>query len=72
MTADFFIIFFVARYLRSTVKNTEYFEVWNKRLTWAMYGSIAMIVVQATVHSAHTITMVVGGAALLARLYFIY
>ena len=68
MTADFFIIFFVARYLRNSVKNTDYFAVWNKRLNWAMYGSIAMLIVQVKFHSV----MIVGEVGLLALVYILY
>ncbi len=72
MTADFFIILFVARYLRNSLKNTEYFAVWNRRLNWAMYGSIAMIIVEIGISKSHPVMIWVGGAALIGLIYLLY
>src|SRR5205809_587607 len=72
MTVNFLIVLLVVRYLRNSLKNTDDFSVWNKQLTWAMYGSIAMIIIEIFFSSLHPLTIWIGELALIGLVYILY
>ncbi len=72
MNFDFLLIVFVARYLRTALKNTQQNSVWDDRLKLAMYVAIALFVASVIFRDAETIMAWVGHLCLLGCIYILY
>jgi len=72
MDINFLLIFFIARYLRGSLKMREQSPLWDYRLKWMMYLSIVLFVIEVVFHRLQPITNWVAGLALAGFIYMLY
>ncbi|MEP7374768.1 MAG: ATP-binding protein [Chitinophagaceae bacterium] len=72
MAGEFLLAFFMFRYLRRSLKNSDLLPAWNKILVGGMVASIAMIVAETVIHRLRPFTPWVAYLFLLYIIYLIY
>lgn len=71
MAGEFLLAFFMFRYLRRSLKDSDLFDQWDKLLLGGMVASIALIVAEATAHQLRPFTPWVAYSFLLYIIYLI-
>lgn len=72
MNIDFLLIFFVARYLRNSLKMKDQQPVWDFRFRWIMYSSIALFLAEILFSRFHPVTIWVSALTLIGFVYMLY
>jgi len=72
MTIDFLLIFFIARYLRASLKTKENAPAWDEKLKWAMYISLGLSIAAFLLHKYEIALVIIGQAALIGLVYVLY
>ncbi|MFZ1799113.1 MAG: ATP-binding protein [Chitinophagaceae bacterium] len=72
MNVDFLLIFFIARYLRISLKTQEINTPWDERLKWIMYLSIAFLVAGFFLIKSDAASDTVSGLLLAGFTYILY
>lgn len=72
MNVDFLLIFFIARYLRISLKTQEINTPWDERLKWIMYLSIAFLVAGFFLIKSDAASDTVSGLLLAGFTYVLY
>ncbi len=72
MNVNFLLIFFIARYLRTSLKLRETNPIWDNHLKWMMYLSIAFIVAGFVLIKSDAASETISGLTLAAFTYMLY
>ncbi len=72
MSFDFLLIFFAARYLRTSLKTKEQSPEWDEKLKLTMYASIALFGVGFAFDSSENLMNWLGHLVLLGCIYILY
>ena len=72
MSVNFLLIFFIARYLRTSLKLQETNPLWDNRLKWMMYLSIAFIVAGFVIIKSDAVADTISGLTLAAFTFMLY
>ena len=72
MNVDFLLIFLIARYLRKTSNLKQNNTIWDMRMKWVMYISIALLIASLTFFKLTTVSETVSGILLAAFTYLLY
>ncbi|MEO7209479.1 MAG: ATP-binding protein, partial [Chitinophagaceae bacterium] len=72
MNVNFLLIFFIARYLRKSLNLQETNPLWDNRLKWMMYLSIAFLVAGFVLIKSDAASETISGVTLAAFTYMLY
>ena len=72
MVGEFLLAFFMFRYLRRSLKDSDELLRWDKIFLGGMVASIALIVAESTMHELRPFTPLVAYSFLLFIVYLIY